>query len=271
MMIYPNLVYIPNHMTWPCVQENLWLYWSFHVFRFLCFALLFMLVYKLNVIKEWTLSKRLIISLCVSVVVYGLFAFTSYSLSEYGVYDRIGTMLILKYVAIYGLAALTGATLMFIGAFLPNIFYGVEIWGVKSYDYANLFQIGWGVLVFLLTLAILGLSYFKQIFWAGLTSALCLTITFLQAIIVPVSYKLAGGYVSEYIKAGVHVGWFFILFGELAVIGAFALYYFVMNKDEAPAIEAEATAVDETETVAEAVVEATVETPVTEETATDAE
>lgn len=108
MMIYPNLVHIPLHMTWPCVQENLWLYWSFHVFRFLCFALLFMLVYKLNVVKEWALSKRLTISLCVSVVVYVLFAFTSYSLSEYGVYDRIGTMLILKYVAIYGLAALTG-------------------------------------------------------------------------------------------------------------------------------------------------------------------
>ena len=108
MMIYPNLVYIPRHMTWPCVQENLWLYWSFHVFRFLCFALLFMLVYRLNVIKEWTLSKRLTISLGMSVVVYCLFAFTSYSLSEYGVYDRIGTMLILKYVAIYGLAALTG-------------------------------------------------------------------------------------------------------------------------------------------------------------------
>ena len=164
-----------------------------------------------------------------------------------------------------GLAALAGATLMFIGAFLPNIFYGVEIWGVKSYDFANLFQIGWGVIVFLLTLAILGLSYFKQIFWAGLTSALCLTITFLQGIVVPATYKLAGGYVSEYVKAGVHVGWFFILFGELAVIGAFALYYFVMKNDGAPAIEAEATAVE-----AEApVVEATVEAPAAE--AVDAE
>lgn len=108
MMIYPNLVYIPLHMTWPCVQENLWLYWSFHVFRFLCFAMLFMLVYRLNVVREWALGKRLTISLGVSVVFYGLFAFTSYSLSEYGVYDRIGTMLILKFVAIYALAALTG-------------------------------------------------------------------------------------------------------------------------------------------------------------------
>jgi len=108
MMIYPNLVYIPSHMTWPCVQENLWLYWSFHVFRFLCFAMLFMMVHRLNVIKEWNLGKRLVISLGVSVVVYGLFAFTSYSLSEYGVYDRIGTMLILKFVAIYALGALTG-------------------------------------------------------------------------------------------------------------------------------------------------------------------
>lgn len=156
-----------------------------------------------------------------------------------------------------GLAALAGATLMFIGAFLPNIFYGVEIWGIKSYEFDNLFQIGWGVIVFLLTLAILGLAYFKQTFWAGLTSALCLTISLLQAIIIPVSYKLAGGYVSEYVKSGVHVGWFFILFGELAVIGAFALQYFVMKKDETPAVEAEATVVEEAP-AAEAVVEAPV-------------
>ena len=138
-----------------------------------------------------------------------------------------------------GLAALAGATLMFIGAFLPNIFYGVEIWGIKSYDYDNLFQIGWGVLVFMLTLAIIGLSYFKQTFWAGLTSALCFTITLLQAIIIPASYKLVSGYYSAYVKSGVHVGWFFLIFGELAIIGAFVLQYFVQSKNaQTPVIEA---------------------------------
>lgn len=143
-----------------------------------------------------------------------------------------------------GLAALAGATFMFIGAFIPNFFYGVEFWGIKEYGYDNLFQVGWGVFVFMLTLAIMGLAYFKQTFWAGLTSALCLTITLLQGIIVPASYKLVSGY-SDYVKSGVHVGWFFILLGELAIIGAFALQYFVMNKKAAPAVEATATPVAE--------------------------
>lgn len=182
-----------------------------------------------------------------------------------------------------GLAALAGATLMFIGAFVPNIFYGVEIWGIKSFDYDILFQLNWGVLVFLLTLAIMGLAYFKQTFWAGLTSALCFTITVLQGIIIPASYKFVSGYYSEYVKAGVHVGWFLILFGELAVIGAFVLHYFVMNKNEtvAPAVEAEATPDATAETpvietpVAEVATEAPVEVPVaevaTEEAPTQAE
>ena len=108
MMVYPNLVYIPLHLTWPCVQENLWLYWSFHVFRFCYFAILFMLVYRMNAVKEWSPGRRLACGLATAVVAYGIFAFTSYSLAEYGVYDRIGTMLILKFVAIYGLGALTG-------------------------------------------------------------------------------------------------------------------------------------------------------------------
>lgn len=168
-----------------------------------------------------------------------------------------------------GLVALAGATLMFIGAFLPNIFYGVEIWGVKSFDSDILFQLNWGVFVFILTLGIMGLAYFKQTFWAGLTSALCFTITVLQGIIIPATYKLVSGYYSEYVKAGVHVGWFFLLFGELAVIGAFALQYFVMNKKdaEAPAVEAEATAVAETP-VAEVVTEETA--PVVEAVAEEA-
>ena len=143
-----------------------------------------------------------------------------------------------------GLVALAGATLMFIGAFLPNIFYGVEFWGMKEYGYDNLFQLNWGVLVFLLTLALIGLAYFKQYFWAGLTSVLCLTITVLQGIIYPATYKLAGGY-SDYVKSGVHVGWFFLLIGELALIGAFVLNYFVFNKKAAPAVEAQAAPVAE--------------------------
>lgn len=47
-------------------------------------------------------------SICVSVVAYGLFAYISHSLSEYGVYDKIGSMLILKFIVICGLGMLTG-------------------------------------------------------------------------------------------------------------------------------------------------------------------
>lgn len=163
-----------------------------------------------------------------------------------------------------GLVALAGATLMFIGAFLPNIYLGVEIWGIKSYDYDNLFVLNWGVLVFILTLAIMGLAYFKQTFWAGLTSALCLTITFLQGIIYPVTYKFVSGYYADYVKSGVHVGWFFLLFGELAVLGAFALQYFVYSKKaaETPAVEAVVAPVIETVPAVEApVAEAVAEVP----------
>lgn len=108
IMVYPNLVYIPWHMEWPCVQEHLWLYWSFHVFRFCYFAMFFMLVYRLNTIKRWNLGRRLGVSFGVGVVAYGVFALISYSLSDYGIFDKIGTMLILKFVALYGTGALTG-------------------------------------------------------------------------------------------------------------------------------------------------------------------
>ena len=108
IMVYPNLVYIPWHMEWPCVQEHLWLYWSFHVFRFCYFVMFFILIYRLNTVKAWSLGKRLACGFGASVVAYGLFALISYSLSDYGVYDRIGTMLILKFVALFGLGATTG-------------------------------------------------------------------------------------------------------------------------------------------------------------------
>ena len=108
IMVYPNLIYIPWHMEWPCVQEHLWLYWSFHVFRFCYFVLFFILIYRLNTIKAWSLGKQLAYGLGASVVAYGLFALISDSLSDYGVYDRIGTTLILKFVALYGLGATTG-------------------------------------------------------------------------------------------------------------------------------------------------------------------
>lgn len=157
-----------------------------------------------------------------------------------------------------GLAALAGGTLMFIGAFIPNYYAG--LWGINTY--LNLFQSPWGWLVFVLTLGVLGLAYFKQTFWAGLTSALCFTISVIQAIAFPAAIKFESG---GWMEAGVHVGWFFLLFGELAVIGAFALHYFVFNKStetpateaapvaEAPAIEAPAideTVAEETEAVA---------------------
>lgn len=108
IMVYPNLVYIPWHMGWPCVQEHLWLYWSFHVFRFLYFAMFFILIYRLNTVERWSLAKRWTYGLGASIVAYGVFAFISYSLSDYGVYDKIGSTLILKFVALYGLGSLTG-------------------------------------------------------------------------------------------------------------------------------------------------------------------
>lgn len=108
IMVYPNLVYIPWHMEWPCVQQHLWLYWSFHVFRFCYFSALIMVVFLLNMVEAWSLGKRLVVSVGVSVVAYGVFALTSYSLSDYGVYDKISTMLILKFVALFGFGALTG-------------------------------------------------------------------------------------------------------------------------------------------------------------------
>lgn len=158
-----------------------------------------------------------------------------------------------------GLVALAGATFMFIGAFIPN--YWAGLWGINTYT--NLFQAPWGVLIFILTLGILGLAYFKQIFWAGLTSALCFTITFIQAIAFPVAIKVESG---GWVDAGVHVGFFFVLFGELAILGAFALNYFVFNKkaEAAPAVEAEATPV--AEAAVEAPVVDTVEAPVAEAT-----
>lgn len=135
------------------------------------------------------------------------------------------------------LIALAGATLMLIGSFLPYIFVGIEagFLGISQYEYANLFQCG-GWFIFFLAFVMTGLAYFKQTFWAGLTSALCFTVTALQGIIVPASYK--AGYWYTEVKAGVHVGWFFLLLGELAILGAFVLQYFVQNKNaETPAIE----------------------------------
>lgn len=163
---------------------------------------------------------------------------------------------------LYGLIALAGGTLMFIGAFIPN--YWAGFWGIN--EYANLFQAPWGWFVFVLTLGILGFGYFKQYFWAGLTSALCLTISVIQAIVYPLSIKIQSG---GWIEAGVHVGWFFLLFGELAVIGAFALNSFGFLKSTpkasptAPACEAPAEAVEATP-VAEAA-------PVAEEASTQPE
>lgn len=154
-----------------------------------------------------------------------------------------------------GLVALAGATLMFIGAFIPN--YWAGLWGINTYT--NLFGAPWGWLVFILTLGVMGLAYFKQTFWAGLTSALCLTISVIQAIAFPAAIKIESG---GWMDAGVHVGWFFLLIGELAVVGAFALHYFVFNKNtaETPAVEAQATPVAENPVapVAEIAVEAPV-------------
>lgn len=165
-----------------------------------------------------------------------------------------------------GLVALAGGTLMFIGAFIPN--YWAGLWGINTYT--NLFQAPWGVLIFILTLGMLGLAYFKQIFWAGLTSALCFTISLIQAIAFPAAIKIESG---GWVDAGVHVGFFFVLLGELAIIGGFALHYFVMNKKAAqtPAIDATAAPVAEATATEAPVVEAPVAETVTEEVPAQAE
>lgn len=133
--------------------------------------------------------------------------------------------------AIVGLA---GGTLMFIGSFLPF----ATIFG-ESLGISMAYNFGWAI--FVLSMAILGLTYFKQPFWAGLTAALCFTVTFIQGITLA-AYR--------YIHAG--VGFWFILLGELAVMGALALHYFVFNKKaETPVIEATTVETKEATTDAE--------------------
>ena len=137
---------------------------------------------------------------------------------------------------ISGLIALAGATLMLIGAFVPNfhVTAGVSFfgYGVAYTEYANLFQAG-GWYVFVLTLFALGLAYFKQTFWAGATAALALTITVIIAIAFPASQSVSFLGYSLSPMPTVAVGWFFLLFGELAVIGAFVLEEFVFGKKAA--------------------------------------
>ena len=128
-----------------------------------------------------------------------------------------------------GLIALAGATLMLIGAFVPNFSLVEKNYFYTVTSYWNLFQVG-GWFVFALTLFALGLAYFKQTFWAGATAALALTITVIQGITFPAT-AAAGSY--GMITSGVHVGWFFLLLGELAVIGAFVLEEFVFGKKAA--------------------------------------
>lgn len=108
LIIYPNLICIPWHVERCEVQEHLALFWSSHVIRFVYFAVLIMVVYQLNVVRGWTTGKRLTVSIGVSAVAYGLFAYTSYALCEYGVRDKLGSVLILQFVVMCGLGMLTG-------------------------------------------------------------------------------------------------------------------------------------------------------------------
>ena len=131
-----------------------------------------------------------------------------------------------------GLIALAGATLMLIGAFVPNFSLVEDYYFRTVTSYWNLFQVG-GWFVFALTLFALGLAYFKQTFWAGATAALALTITVIIAIAFPASQSVSFLGYSLSPMPTVAVGWFFLLFGELAVIGAFVLEEFVFGKKAA--------------------------------------
>ncbi len=108
LIIYPNLICIPWHIERCEVQAHLALFSVWHVIRFLYFAVLIMVVHRLNALKGRTTSQRIAVSISISVMAYALFAYTSHSLLEYGVRDKVGSVLILQFVVICGLGMLTG-------------------------------------------------------------------------------------------------------------------------------------------------------------------
>lgn len=108
LIVYPNLICIPWHIERYEVQNHLGVFWGSHVLRFLYFAVLIMVVYRLNVIREWPTGRRITMSVVVSVLAYALFAFTSHALCEYGVHDKLGSVLILQFIVMCGLGLLTG-------------------------------------------------------------------------------------------------------------------------------------------------------------------
>lgn len=108
LIVYPNLVCIPWHIERCEVQSHLTVFWLSHIIRFLYFAVLIMVIYRLNVVKEWTTGRRLALSIGVSLVAYVLFASTSHGLSPYGMRDKLGSVLILQFIVMCGLGMLTG-------------------------------------------------------------------------------------------------------------------------------------------------------------------
>ena len=108
LLVYPNLICIAWHVERCEVQAHQAVFWGSHAVRFLYFTVLIIVVYRLNVVKGWTTGRRIAVSVGVSVVAYAVFAYTSHSLCEYGVRDKIGSVLILQFVVICGLGMLTG-------------------------------------------------------------------------------------------------------------------------------------------------------------------
>ncbi len=146
---------------------------------------------------------------------------------------------------IMSIICLAGGFMMLVSAFVPyalkyNLFKGYSV--VREGLGTN---VGW--LVFVMTLAILGLGLMRQKLWAGVISIVCIHITFVQGIIY---------LVMPYSEA--RIGFWFMLLGEMAVIVAAVLDTFLFSKkNSAPEIE-EKTA-ETVEVVAEATSETTAE------------
>lgn len=109
LIVYPNLICIPWKLEHTEAGQHLGVFIGFHVVRWVYFACIIMAIYRLNVKKDWTMGRRITVSIAVATAAYGLFALMSHLLSHYGAHDRLGSMLILQFVVICGLGILTGS------------------------------------------------------------------------------------------------------------------------------------------------------------------
>lgn len=108
LIVYPNLICIPWHLEHCEVRQHLGIFWGSHILRYIYFAVLIMVIYQLNMVRRWATGQRVGISIAVSVVAYAIFAYTSFSLCQYGMRDKLGSVLILQFFVICGLGIAAG-------------------------------------------------------------------------------------------------------------------------------------------------------------------